>query len=248
MQRTRTHAIHEFILEHVAGDPKGVARRVVQAYGISRQAANRHLDAMVDAGLLEQTGHTRAREYRLRRASALTRELRVTPVLNPDRVFDDHVAPILYADRPAVRDLCRGAFGELVRNAATHAKASWITFSFAANARHIDLTVSDDGRGLFATIAARLGVASPREAAEEMARQARLREVQSPASRLILLARHFETFSILSSGCVLEFSAPQDLWVVRESGEVTPGTTVALCAPRNPGRASAGVAREFSVR
>jgi len=248
MMRPRTHAIHEFILEHVASDPKGVARRVVQAYGISRQAANRHLDAMVEAGLLDQAGSTRAREYRLRRASALTRELRVTPVLSPDRVFDDHIAPILSGDRPAVRDLCRGVFGELVRNAATHAKAAWITFSFAANARHIDLTVADDGRGLFHALADRTGTSSPRETAEALARDARLRATESPARKLLLLARHFETFTIASGGCVLEFHAGPDAWIVREGGEVTAGTSVSLRAPRNPARASAETTREFSVR
>lgn len=247
MHRARTHVIHDFILEHVASDPKGVARRVVEAYGISRQAANRHLDAMVEAGLLEQAGHTRAKEYRLRRASTLTRELRVTPVLNPDRVFDDHIAPILAGDRPAVRDLCRGAFGELVRNAATHAGAAWITFSFTANARHIEIAVSDDGRGFFATLGPRLGAPGPREAAEEVARLARLRDAHGPASRLLLLARNFESFTISSGGCVLEFDGPRDLWVVRD-GEAATGTQIILRALRNPARASAETTRELSVR
>jgi hypothetical protein len=65
------------------------------AYGISRQAANRHLDTLVDSGVLEQEGATRSKKYRLRRSSLLNRELRVTPVLNPDRLWDDHIAPVL---------------------------------------------------------------------------------------------------------------------------------------------------------
>jgi hypothetical protein len=245
MSRTRTQSIHEFILDRVAIEPRSIARQVAQAYGISRQAANRHLDAMVESGLLEQAGQTRAREYHLRRTSSLSRELRVTPVLNPDRVWDDHVAPILTGDRPGVRDLCRGAFGELVRNAAAHARASWITFTFMATARHIDLAVSDDGRGIFAVLAQRTGAATARDAAEEVARGARARSSDAPASSLVLLARNFEHFTIASSGVVIEFNAENNRWQVHEDGEARAGTAVNLRARRNPEPSAARIGREF---
>jgi DNA-binding transcriptional ArsR family regulator len=123
-----------------------MARRVLPGKsrkhtGYRDRAANRHLDALVEAGVLEEEGATRSREYRLRRTSLLNRELRVTPVLNADRLGDDHIAPVLAADRAGVRDLCRGAFGELIRNVIAHAQAQWITVAFAATARHLDITV-----------------------------------------------------------------------------------------------------------
>jgi len=232
MTRTRTQSIHDFVLDHVAEEPRHVARRVAEAYGISRQAANRHLDAMVEAGLLEEVGQTRAREYRLRRVSSLSRELRVTPVLNADRVWDDHLAPILADDRPAVRDLCRGAFRELIGAAASRTRATWITFSFQATARHIDLAVSDDGAGLFESLAAQIGAASAQDAAETVARHARMRENSLPTSRLVLLARNFESFRIDSSGLSLEFDGNLDTWQVRPGDVTGKGTTVVLRARR----------------
>jgi hypothetical protein len=93
--RARTRSIQDFILDHVGMDPSGIARRVAVAYGISRQAANCHLDALVGAGFLDQSGRTRARAYGLRRTALLTRELRVTPVLNARRVWEDHIEPVL---------------------------------------------------------------------------------------------------------------------------------------------------------
>ena len=243
--RSQTESIREFILDRVAADPRGVARRVAEAYRISRQAANRHLDALVGAGLLEQAGHTRAKEYRLLRGASLTRELRVTPVLKSDRLWDDHIAPLLAHDRPSVRDLCHGAFDETMRNAIAHAAASWITFSFSATARHLDLTVSDDGHGLFAILARRIGAASPRDAAEEMARHARMRSSGFPGARLALLARNFETFAITSSGVSLVFDANSDLWTVRD-GEVLAGTRLAMRARRNPSLSSSVHERELA--
>ena len=238
MERTRTRSIQGFIVDHVDDDPKGIARRVAQAYGISRQAANRHLDSLVYAGVLDQAGQTRAREYALRRMSTLSREFRVTPVLNAARVWAEHATPILLGDRAVVIDTCRGTFRELVENAIVHAGASWISFELATTARQIDLIVTDDGRGIFAVLAEKLRLGTPRDAAEELARRARARSMDPPAARLILLARSTEAFWLSSSGITCEFDAAQDLWTVRDDGRVRSGTSVACRLRRTPARAS----------
>ncbi len=227
MKRSRTRLIHEFILDHVSEDGIGVAGRIAKAYGISRQAANRHLDGLIGHGLLMETGSTRAKRYELRPTGALTREFRITPVLNADRVWDDHVAPMLAGERDAVRNLCRAAFNELVRSASSHAGSSWLTMSVSTTARHIDLAVSDDGQGFFVTLAGQFGVQAPRDAAEELARRARARATDHPAARLVLLARNFEWFAVRSSAVELFHGAQSNQWVVREA-PATEGTTVML--------------------
>jgi hypothetical protein len=228
VERQRTRSIQSFILDQVGDDPKGIARRVGQAYGISRQAANRHLDALVHAGVLQESGHTRARWYTLRRVSALMREFRVTPVLNPERVWGDHGAPLLAGDRAGVRETCHGAFLELVGNAIEHSGASWVSFELTTTAREIDLAVADDGVGAFVSLAAKLGAASPRDAAEELAQRARTQAIAPPVARLLLLARGAEKFSLRSSGLSLEFDATGGDWVVQEDERAQAGTAVAF--------------------
>lgn len=228
MSRAQTESIRQFILDRVADDPRSVARHVATAYGISRQAANRHLDALVESGVLEEEGATRSREYRLRRMSLLNREVRVTPVLNADRLWDDHIAPVLAHDRAAVRDLCRGAFGEVIRNVIAHAQAQWITVLFTTTARHIDVSVSDDGHGIFNRLAERVGLADAHEAAELMSRHANARSTDFPAARLALLGRNFESFVIASSGVSLAFDAVEDAWFLRDDENAAPGTRIAL--------------------
>lgn len=225
MVRSQTASIREFILDCVASGPRSVARQVAQAYGISRQAANRHLDSLVEADVLEQTGYTRSKEYRLRRTSLLNREIRVTPVLNPERLWDDHIAPVLVHDRAEVRNLCRGAFGDILRNVIEHAQATWSTVSFTMTARHIDIAVGDDGRGLFNAIGERMGVSDPRECALLLARHANARSADFPAVRLALLGRHFEWFSVASSGVSLTFDASSDTWSAGDDDAETPAGT-----------------------
>ena len=238
MERERTLSIQHFIVDHVDVDPKGIARRVAQAYGISRQAANRHLDMLVTAGVLDQAGQTRARAYALRRIASLLREFRVTPVLSANRVWEEHAVPLLAGDRAMIREACRGAFQELVENTIAHAGAQWISLELATTARRIDLTVIDDGRGAFATLAEKLQIATPRAAAEEFARRARLRSMDSPGARLVLLARGAERFSLASSGVSCDFDANDDTWTVREDSRVSFGTTVVYGMRRVPSRAS----------
>jgi DNA-binding transcriptional ArsR family regulator len=241
MSRPQTESIREFILDRVADGPKSVARQVAQAYGISRQAANRHLDALVEAGVLEQDGATRSKEYRLRRVAILSREVRVTPVLNADRLWSDHIAPVLAGDRAATRDLCRGAFGELVGNIIAHAGASWINMSFEMTARSIEVVVEDDGHGIFNRLAERIGGSSARGAAELMVRHANQRSMSFPASRLSLLARNFESFVITSSGETVAYFAATDSWSVTPGESPAHGTRVSMRLCR--AEKAAGVAR-----
>ncbi len=228
MERARTQTIREFILDQAAMNPRGLARRIAEAYGISRQAANRHLDLLVETGLLEQSGQTRARTYRLRRTSSLSREVRVTPVLNAERLWEDHIAAILSGDTPSVRDVCRGAFSELVHSAAGHRGAAWIQFSFASTARDIDIAIADDGDGIFHELIGTLGASSPRESAEMLANLANARSSDSPLIRLVLVARSFGSFHIRSGGITLGRSEPSGMWNVTDEDSGVKGTLVSL--------------------
>ena len=49
----------------VAESGRGVASRLGAEFDLSRQVANGHLQALVSEGLLEGTGSTRSRTYRL---------------------------------------------------------------------------------------------------------------------------------------------------------------------------------------
>jgi DNA-binding transcriptional ArsR family regulator len=228
MSRSQTESIRQFILDRVADDPRSVARQVATAYGISRQAANRHLDALVESGVLEEEGATRSKEYRLLRTSLLNREIRVTPVLNADRFWDDHMAPVLAHDRAAVRDLCRGSFGEVIHNVIRHAQATWITVSFEMTARNIEVRVADDGKGIFNRLAERIGVSAARDAAALVLRHANDRSSDFPAARLSLLARNFEWFEIASSGVVLSYYAATDSWSIGEIDSPASGTRISM--------------------
>ena len=59
----RAAAIRQFILDNVGEHPKDIGTLTARQFGVSRQSVTKHLRALIDDGLLEATGRTRARKY-----------------------------------------------------------------------------------------------------------------------------------------------------------------------------------------
>ncbi len=57
--------IRQFILQTVERRPKSIARAVCAEFGISRQAANKHLQKLVEENLLSVQGKTKGKSYEL---------------------------------------------------------------------------------------------------------------------------------------------------------------------------------------
>ncbi len=57
--------VRAFVVANVAAHPKDLVAVVATHFGISRQAANRHVRALVEEKIIEATGHTNARTYSL---------------------------------------------------------------------------------------------------------------------------------------------------------------------------------------
>src|SRR5712692_3832530 len=87
--------IERFVLAELPRHPEDIVRFTTDRFGISRQAVARHLRRLVEAGLLKATGETKARQY----APAVLRkqhvELPITPDLQEDLVWREHVTPAL---------------------------------------------------------------------------------------------------------------------------------------------------------
>src|SRR6266446_2447609 len=88
--------VREFVLDELSGpDPTAIAQKISAKFGITRQAAHRHLQRIATAGLIESTGSTRNKEYRL---ASLTYEgfrLQLATKIEEDVVWRERIAPQL---------------------------------------------------------------------------------------------------------------------------------------------------------
>jgi len=68
MGRTRqdAHEIKGFVLGNVREHPRGIVRLAAAEFRLTRQTALYYVNKLIDEGLLEASGNTKAREYRIR--------------------------------------------------------------------------------------------------------------------------------------------------------------------------------------
>ncbi|MEE8580678.1 MAG: winged helix-turn-helix domain-containing protein, partial [Myxococcota bacterium] len=132
--RGRSAQIRTFLLRNVATHSLDLSTLAADRFAISRHAINKHLRELVEEGLLEARGHTRAREYRLRPLDTFSLPLDVSPELEEDRVWREEIEPHLAGARENVAAICQYGFTEMLNNVVDHSASERGLISFERNA------------------------------------------------------------------------------------------------------------------
>lgn len=153
----------------VAAGGQRVASQLATSFGLSRQVANGYLQGLQRDGLIEAEGSTRARVYRLATLEKIERSYR-REGLQEDVVWRrDFSAKV--ADLPEnVRDIWSYGATEMINNAIDHSGAETIEVRLMRNALLTEVSVWDDGEGIFLKIQRALDLVEPREAILELAK------------------------------------------------------------------------------
>lgn len=206
-------------------DGRGVAAGLAQRFGLSRQVANGYLQGLLRDGLIEGDGTTRARRYRLRVLAEATRTFPREGLQEDVTWREVFVGPL--ADLPSnVRGIWHHAATEMINNAIDHSGASQVTVGFRRNALFTEITVADDGEGIFLKIQRALGLFDAREAILELAK-GKLTTAPSHHSGegIFFTSRMVDAFHIRSRG--LHFAHQNhEPDILVEDPEAVPGTLV----------------------
>lgn len=150
MARTRVHlhALTEWITAAAREHPETLPAVLMARLGVSRATARKTLDRLVEAQwLVAEAGRGRARRHR-------PGLLRQVVQRYPLQGLDEHLPWVRdfrphFDLAPHVARLAEHAFTELLNNAIDHSGGSMVTVSMRQTASHLQLLVSDNGRGLF---------------------------------------------------------------------------------------------------
>jgi predicted transcriptional regulator len=93
VERASTKRIHEFILENVESYPTAISAKVAEKFGISKQAANRHVQRLVQSGILEASGNRRNRKHALMPLRTKLFRFELKEGLEEDRVWARDIRP-----------------------------------------------------------------------------------------------------------------------------------------------------------
>lgn len=225
--RARGERIRRYILDRIGESPEDVTRAASERFGITRQAVNKHLQRLVNEGVLTRSGATRARVYRLAPMVIWSDRFEIQPGLAEDVVRARKVKNIL-ADVPDnISDIWEYGFTGMFNNAMDHSEGSAIDVHIRKTAVTTEMLIADDGRGIFRKIQHEMKLLDERHAILELSKGKLTTDPDRHTGEGIFFSsRMFDSFDIMSGGVFFshEFKDAED-WIT-ETDRASVGTSV----------------------
>ncbi len=168
MARLQSHALSLWITTAAVHHPHDLARHVAERTGVTRATANKALQRLVESNWLRREGTARRPHHR---PGLLRQVVMQYPLagLQEDLPWSRDFAP--FVTLPAhVHRMVQHAFCELLNNAIDHSGGTSVTVSLRQTQGHVQLLVSDDGRGVFDKIEESFAIDEPALAMLELSK------------------------------------------------------------------------------
>ena len=219
--------IDRFILAELPSHQNDIAKATAERFRITRQAVSRHVRRLVALGVLTATGATRQRQYSFTMLGRNGVWLSITPELHEDRVWSEHVAPLLAGIPENVLDICRYGVTEIVNNAIDHSGSQGLGVTVEYQATGIKIVVLDQGIGIFRRIKEACGLEDERHAILELSKGKLTTDPdRHTGEEIFFTSRMFDSFGILSGGLWIGCSRERGDWLLEDRDHPQPGTSV----------------------
>ena len=227
--RTRGEEIRCFILQVIERHPADISRVISEYFGITRQAANKHLQRLVEEGALNVKGQTRNHSYVLAPLVEWRQFYEKKPGLAEDLVWANDVKDVLGKFPENVLDIWHFGFTEMFNNALDHSEGNALSVLIRRTAATSEMVIRDNGIGIFKKIQGVLNLPDERHAVFELAKGKLTTDPKQHSGEGIFFAsRVFDSFDIFSGGVHFshEFGTSED-WIM-ERDNPRAGTSVWL--------------------
>ncbi len=199
MERKKSIAIKQFIIEQIAKSPQDIVRLTSKKFAISRQAVNRHINNLIKNGMIIAQGSTRQRKYELRRIVDETYYFPISKDLQEDVVWRKYIRPLLDNISNNILDICHYGFTEMVNNVIDHSAGTVMTIIVVKTPINIRLSIYDDGVGIFKKIQTELALDDQSHAILELAKGKLTTDPEHHTGEGIFFSsRMFNRFTIIS--------------------------------------------------
>ena len=227
--RARGEGIRRFILENVEKHPADISRKTAEHFRITRQAVNKHLQKLSAEHALSESGQTRSRSYRLSPILESRKDYPIIPGLAEDVVWTGDIQPVLGEQPENVLDIWRYCFTEMFNNAIDHSGGTTIHVHILRTAIDTEMSISDNGVGIFKKIQDALGLLDERHAILELCKG---KLTTDPAKHtgegIFFTSRMVDSFDILSGGVYLTHTFGNEEDWIMERDRFKSGTTIFL--------------------
>ncbi|WP_297480159.1 DUF4325 domain-containing protein [Ferrovum sp.] len=232
-------------LKLIAESGYNVGTRLGNLLGITRQAASARLKRLLKDGLVEVSGTSRARFYRLKVVGQTSASYPILG-LNEDLVWRGLCLPFIAGLPENLKNIWHYGITEMVNNAIDHSGSNVLTVGMERTAIYTTAWVSDDGEGIFLKIQKALGLYDPRESILELAKG---KFTTDPANHsgegIFFSSKMFDMYDIRSGN--LHFMHDDGLRdVLTERNSESAGTVVLMRLNNDSARTSKEVFDRFS--
>lgn len=248
--RARGEGVRTFILENVQANPRHISRLAAEHFAISRQAVNGHLNRLVDEGALRENGATRSKRYELAPLVewAETFRLDSRPVPAEDHLWRTQIEKVLGSLPDNVRRIWSFGFTEMFNNAIDHSEGTEVIVRVAKTAVSTEMTIADDGVGIFRKIQRAMSLQDERHAILELAKG---KLTTDPAHHsgegIFFTSRAFDAFDILSRGVCFSHEFGKDEDWLSELARPTQSTCIFLRLSNHSSRTIAKVYAQYTA-
>ncbi|HEY6874307.1 MAG TPA: DUF4325 domain-containing protein [Geobacteraceae bacterium] len=240
--------IRDFICELAfKNEAQKLSKSVSEHFGISRQAAQKHIKKLVEEGVLIMSGTTNAAKYTFSVMSDKSQLFKISPETTEDVVWRSFIRPELDEIPHNVLSICQYGFTEMFNNVIDHSEGSTVIVSIQRSACHVELSVKDNGIGIFRKIRRDFGLDDERHAILELSKG---KLTSDPARHsgegIFFTSRMFDRFAILSGKQFFSHTIEHEDWLldVEEDGQ---GTSVFMEIRLNSKRTTKEVFEEYAT-
>jgi len=240
--RDKTAEIRDFILTNIEKQPSDITAITAQKYNISKQAVRKHIQALVEDGLVTYSGVTRDRKYQLKPIIQSSREYPVSSALEEDKIWRQQLRPKLEGVSQNIIDICQYGFTEMVNNVIDHSEGSQLRIQYIYTAAFMEIVIADNGVGIFNKIQAILGLEDPLNVILELSKGKLTTDPKHHTGEgIFFTSRMFDNFAMMSGNLLFTHTEPDDDWLVEEQAKLFSGTSVQLRISPTSNRTIQGV-------
>jgi anti-sigma regulatory factor (Ser/Thr protein kinase) len=193
-------AVPQFILKHVEANPKEIVSFTADQFGISRQAVLKHVRSLVEEEKLAFTGTTRNRIYALK-SKTWEKRYSLDGNLKEDKVLSQDILPRLGVLPENVLRILSNGFSEMLNNAIDHSEGSSVVVRITQNAVWQEITIYDNGIGIFKKIKHAFDLVDENHAVLELLKGKLTTDPKRHSGEgIFFTSRSVDRFAILSYG------------------------------------------------
>jgi anti-sigma regulatory factor (Ser/Thr protein kinase) len=232
--RKRGEEIRAFILENAENNPTKIVALTMGKFGISRQAAHRHIKHLIGQGALIRSG---SGHYELCPQEEWHTTISIAENRHEDVVWRNEIRKRLgYLPDNAISIWYYG-FTEMLNNVIDHSEGTTVYLRVVKTAHSTEMNISDNGVGIFNKITSAMNLIDERHAVIELTKGKLTTDpARHTGEGIFFTSRMFDTFSILSGEVFLSHTYGNDEDWILQNQKPSTGTWIAMRLKNNTAR------------